>query len=89
MAKVNSKTFQWDYHAAEELIMKSEEMAQFCEEQAARMTRATGMEYHPDVFRGKTRVNAGGYDEMSHEDGAYKKRKNGRIVYTEKKIKKG
>lgn len=89
MARVNSKTFEWDYHAAEELIMKSEDMAKVCEEQAARMTRATGMEYRPDIYVGETRVNAGGFDEMSHEDASYKTRKNGKRVYTEHKIKKG
>lgn len=42
-------------------LLKSEEMAAFCEAEAERMTRATGMEYVPDVHVGKTRVNAAGY----------------------------
>lgn len=40
-------------------LLKSTEVANFCEAQAARMTRATGVEYVPDVYVGKTRVNAG------------------------------
>lgn len=40
-------------------LLKSAEMAEVCEEQAARMTRATGVEYQSDVHVGRTRVNAG------------------------------
>lgn len=40
-------------------LLKSSAIAQVCESQAARMTRATGMEYVPDVYTGRTRVNAG------------------------------
>lgn len=40
-------------------LLKSTEVANFCEAQAARMTRAAGVEYVPDVYVGKTRVNAG------------------------------
>lgn len=40
-------------------LLKSEEIAAFCEAQAARMTRATGVEYVPDVYTGRNRVNAG------------------------------
>lgn len=40
-------------------LLKSPEIAAVCESQAARMTRATGMEYVPDVYTGRTRVNAG------------------------------
>lgn len=39
-------------------LLKSAEIADVCEAQAARMTRATGMQYVPDVHVGKTRVNA-------------------------------
>lgn len=40
-------------------LLKSPEIARFCESQAARMTRAAGVEYVADVYVGKTRVNAG------------------------------
>lgn len=40
-------------------LLKSSEIANVCESQAARMTRATGVEYVADVYVGKTRVNAG------------------------------
>lgn len=40
-------------------LLKSGEIASICEAQAARMTRATGVEYVADVYVGKTRVNAG------------------------------
>lgn len=40
-------------------LLKSGEIANVCESKAARMTRATGVEYVADVYVGKTRVNAG------------------------------
>lgn len=40
-------------------LLKSQEIADVCEAQAARMTRATGVPYVADVYVGKTRVNAG------------------------------
>lgn len=40
-------------------LLKSAEIASVCESQAERMTRATGVEYVPDVYVGRTRVNAG------------------------------
>ena len=40
-----AKDFEWDYKAAGELMLRSKEIAQVCEEAAARMTRATGMNY--------------------------------------------
>lgn len=40
-------------------LLKSTAVSNVCEAQAARMTRATGVEYVPDVYVGKTRVNAG------------------------------
>lgn len=40
-------------------LLKSAAIASVCEEQAARMTRATGVEYVSDVHVGRTRVNAG------------------------------
>lgn len=39
-------------------LLKSAEIASACEAEAARMTRATGVEYAADVYVGKTRVNA-------------------------------
>ena len=43
-------------------LLRSSEVADVCEKEAARMTRATGMEYVPDVHIGKNRANAGGYE---------------------------
>lgn len=40
-------------------LLKSAAIASVCEEQAARMTRATGVEYVADVHVGRARVNAG------------------------------
>lgn len=40
-----AKDFVWDYKAAGELLLKSEEIAEFCEKQAQRLSRETGMEY--------------------------------------------
>lgn len=39
------KNFVWDYKAAGELLLKSPEIAKACEDAAAKMTRATEMEY--------------------------------------------
>lgn len=55
--------FVWDYEAAGQLFLKSSEIADVCEKEAERMTRATGMSYKSDVFTGKTRVNARGYQQ--------------------------
>lgn len=55
-----SKNFEWDYQAAGDLMLRSPEIAEICEKEAERMTRATGMPYHSDVKVGKTRVNARG-----------------------------
>lgn len=51
----------WDYAAAGELLLKSEEIAAVCEDEAERMTQATGMEYISDVRVGSKRVRAGAY----------------------------
>lgn len=63
-----AKDFEWDYKAAGDLFLRSEEIAQFCDQQAERMTRATGMEYKSDVYQGKTRVNAGAHSAGTKED---------------------
>lgn len=39
-------------------LLKSAEIANVCEAEAARMARATGVEYVADVYVGRTRVNA-------------------------------
>ena len=44
-------------------LLKSEGIADACEKEAAKMTRATGMDYVADVHVGKTRVNAAGYQK--------------------------
>ena len=49
-------------------LLKSAEIADICEVQAARMTRATGMKYEADVHIGKTRVNARGYQNRGDDD---------------------
>lgn len=49
-------------------LLKSAEIADICEAQAARMTRATGMKYEADVHIGKTRVNARGYQNRGDDD---------------------
>lgn len=45
-------------------LLKSEEIAEVCETEAKRMTRATGMAYVSDVYVGRNRVNAGAYDDL-------------------------
>lgn len=52
--------FEWDYQAAGDLMLRSPEIAEVCEKEAERMTRATGMPYQSDVMVGRTRVNARG-----------------------------
>ena len=81
-----AKNFEWDYDAAGDLMLRSQEIADVCEKEAARITRAAGVEYRSDVRVGRTRVNARGYDKMSGEKGVYKKRKGGKLVYTEYKL---
>ncbi len=52
--------FEWDYKAAGDLMLRSQEIAEVCEAEAARMSRATGVEYVPDVRMGNQRVIASG-----------------------------
>lgn len=85
MAKVVD--FEWDYESAGTLLLRSPEMADICESLAASMTRATGAEYVADVKVFGNRVRAIGSDAMKKDEGSYVRRKNGRVVYTEKKIK--
>ena len=40
-----AKSFEWDYQAAGDLMLRSEEIQEICEAAAANMTRATGMNY--------------------------------------------
>lgn len=56
-----AKDFEWDYKVAGELLLNSEEIAEFCEKEAERMTRAAGVEYKADVRRGRSRVRAGAF----------------------------
>ncbi len=55
-----AKNFIWDYKAAGDLMLRSNEIAEICEEEAEKMTRATGMDYTTDIHVGKKRVNAAG-----------------------------
>lgn len=76
-------------------LLKSSEVAALCEQQAERMTRATGMKYVADVHVGKTRVNAAGYSnrtemlqaagERSGTEvrGYYRTLKNGKTIYVQ------
>lgn len=51
-------------------LLKSEELAEVCEQKAIYMTRVTGMKYEADVFVGWYRVNAGGYSKArAYQDG--------------------
>lgn len=84
----NLVRFDWDYTSAGELLLRSPEIADVCEAEAERLTRATGNEYVANVKVGTTRVRAYGYDHMSKEEGSYAKRKNGSIVYRQKKLNK-
>lgn len=63
-----SKDFEWDYTAAGNLMLRSAEISAICEAEAARLTRATGVNYVPDVQMGKTRVRAGGYQNGGEKD---------------------
>lgn len=63
-----NKDFEWDYTAAGNLMLRSAEISAICEAEAARMTRATGVNYVPDVQMGKTRVRAGGYQNGGEKD---------------------
>lgn len=51
-----AKDFEWDYKAAGDLLLRSDEIAKACEEAAARMTRATGMEYKFETGQTSQRV---------------------------------
>lgn len=55
-------------------LLKSDELAEVCEGQAERMTRATGMEYKTDVKIGRYRVRAGGYSKAKAYAEAAKER---------------
>lgn len=64
---MSSVRIELDSEGVQELL-KSNEIAAVCEQAAEKMTRATGMAYESDVFIGKTRVAAGGYQEESSND---------------------
>jgi hypothetical protein len=57
MAKVR---IELDSDGVRELL-QSPEMEKICDEQAERMTRATGMKYSRDIYTGRYRVRAGAY----------------------------
>ena len=61
-----AKNFKWDYKAAREILLKSEEITAVCEREAEKRTRATGVDYVADVYMGTTRVNAGGYGKVKN-----------------------
>lgn len=59
--------FEWDYDAAGDLMLRSDAIAEVCEAEAARMTRATGVEYIPDVRMGSQRVIASARTDVDSE----------------------
>ncbi len=44
-------------------LLKSSEIEAVCEKEAVQMTRATGVDYVPDIYVGKTRVNVSAYQK--------------------------
>lgn len=48
-------------------LLKSTEIADVCEQQAQRMTQATGVKYEADVYVGRTRVNARGIRRVEND----------------------
>ena len=64
MAKV---TIKMDY-AEMNKLRKSPEIASVCEAAAQKLTQATGVEYKPDIYTGKSRINAAGYKKATAKD---------------------
>lgn len=62
-----AKDFEWHYDAAGDVFLRSEEIAKACEAAAARMTRATGMEYKFETSRTSQRVIVEGRGEGDDE----------------------
>lgn len=50
--------FVWNYGAAGDLMLRSQEIANVCESVAEKMTRGAGVPYKADVKMGRRRVNA-------------------------------
>lgn len=48
-------------------LLKSDELAEVCEREAERMTRATGMEYKSDVRVGQYRVRVAAYKKSDEK----------------------
>lgn len=57
----------WDYDAAGDLMLRSKDIADFCDAEAEKRTRATGMDYVSDIRVGSQRVRAGAYDAASSD----------------------
>ena len=64
MAKVK---IEIDY-AEMDKLRRSPEIASVCESVAQKLTQATGVDYKPDTYTGKTRVNAAGYQKATAKD---------------------
>ena len=79
--------FEWDYEAAGDLMLRSEEIANVCEAQAEKMSRAAGVRYVADVRIGKIRANAKGMCRASKYK-TKKKRKTGKRRLQPKKMLK-
>lgn len=50
-------------HAGIVALMQSDDIADVCEREAQRMTRAAGIDYKADVYVGRSRVNAAGFGQ--------------------------
>ena len=64
MSKV---TIELDSAGIRELL-KSSEIASVCEKEAVQMTKATGVDYVPDIYVGKTRVNVSAYQKTGGDN---------------------
>lgn len=60
--------FVWNYEAAGDIMLRSQKIAEVCEAEAEKMTRAAGIQYVADVRLGQTRVNAIGVKKGGSED---------------------
>lgn len=60
---VNDNKFQWDYQTAGDLMLRSREIAEVCEQAAEKMTRSTGMTYKTGRTSQRVVVEPEGRDE--------------------------
>lgn len=77
--------FEWDYAAAGDIMLRSKEIADVCDAEAERMTRATGVKYVSDVRMGSQRVIASAHTAADSE--ITKKETGGRDPRTGRTVK--